>query len=109
MIDPADRTHILKGYLAWELPFGQGRRFMISASGLVDALVGGWMASAIFRYESGQPLRILSRNSYTGWSTFGYPIYANADPTDIGSALFGQVISRTGQPRQGQLGGRFEW
>jgi hypothetical protein len=29
--------------------------------------------------------------------------------TDIGSALFGQVVSTTGQPRQGQLGVRFTW
>lgn len=29
--------------------------------------------------------------------------------TDIGSPLFGQVVSTTGQPRQGQLGVRFEW
>lgn len=81
VIDPTDRRHILKGYLAWELPFGQGRRFMSNADGWLEALVGGWMVSTIFRYESGQPLRILSTNSYTGWSDFGYPIYVNADPS----------------------------
>jgi hypothetical protein len=59
---------------------GSGRRFMSNANTVVDAIAGGWTLSAIFRYQSGQPLRILSRNSYTGWSTFGYPIYANADP-----------------------------
>jgi outer membrane receptor protein involved in Fe transport len=33
-----------------------------------------------------------------------------ADPvTTIGNPLFGQVISTTGQPRQGQLGLRLEW
>jgi hypothetical protein len=201
VIDAADRTHVFKGYVAWELPVGRGRRFMNNANSALEALVGGWTVSAIFRYQSGQPLRILSRNSYTGWSTFGYPIYVNADPngnfdrqfnagnfdqanpqaegnryfdpaafsnppygelgkgpgsfkqlrgfggayedfgimknvrfanryqaqirfeminlfnrgyfanpvTDIGSALFGQVVSTTGQPRQGQLGVRFTW
>jgi hypothetical protein len=201
VIDPFDRTHVLKGYVAWELPFGRNRRFMSNANTVVDAIAGGWTLSAIFRYESGRPLRITSRNSYTGWSTFGYPIYVNADPngnfnrqfnagnfdqanpraegnryfdprafsnpaygelgtgpghfkqlrgfggmyedfgimknlalgnryqvqirfeminlfnrayyanpvTDIGSPLFGQVTSTTGQPRQGQLGVRFTW
>jgi hypothetical protein len=34
----------------------------------------------MFRYQTGSPLRVVSSNSYTGWSTYGYPIYANADP-----------------------------
>lgn len=201
VIDNSDRAHIFKGYVAWALPFGKGRHFLRNTGGLGEALLGGWTASMIFRYESGAPLRILSRNRYTGWSDFGYPIYVNADPngnfdrqfnagnfdqadptaagnryfdpsafsnppygelgtgpgyfkqlrgfggayedfglmknvslsnrhrvqirfeiinlfnrryfmnpvTDIGSNLFGQVTGTTGQPRQGQLGVRFEW
>jgi hypothetical protein len=201
VIDPNDRTHVFKGYIAWELPFGSGRRFMSGAGPVANALVSGWSVSSIFRYHSGTPLRVVSNNSYTGWSTFGYPIYANVDPnadlrsqfdpdafdqtntaaagnryfdpkafsnpsygqlgagpgfleqlrgfggayedlgimknirggdryrvqirfelinafnrryfadpvTSIGNPLFGQVISTTGQPRQGQLGLRLEW
>ena len=200
IIDPNDRTHVFKGYVAWEVPFGRGRRFMSESGALANALVNGWTISTIFRYHSGTPLRIVSNNAYTGWSTFGYPIYVNvkpdadlqsqfnsdafdqtnpaaagnryfdptaftnptygelgtgpgffkdlrgfggafedlgimkdfrtdryrvqirfelinmfnrryfADPvTAIGNPQFGQVISTTGQPRQGQLGLRFEW
>jgi hypothetical protein len=74
VISKFDRTHVLKGYVAWELPFGQGRRFM-NKGGLADALLGGWEMSLIFRYESGAPLSITSNNSYFGW--YGYPIYVN--------------------------------
>jgi hypothetical protein len=74
-----DLTHVLKGYLAWELPFGQGRRWA-NSSGWQDALFGGWTVSLLFRYETGPPLRILSNNYYAGWNDWGYPIYVNADP-----------------------------
>ena len=72
-----DRTHVAKGYVAWSLPFGSGRRFLGNATGLTAALVNGWTISAIFRYESGLPLAVSSSNTYAGWQ---YPIYANRDP-----------------------------
>ncbi len=192
-----DRTHVFKGYVAWDVPIGKGRRFL-NRGGVLDALVGGWQLSALFRYDSGAPLSITSSNSYPGWS---YPIYVNADPngnferqfdakdfdaadpaapgnryfdpkafsnpahgefgsgpgrfeqlrgfgraqediglmksfpigksarlqmrfelinafnrhtfsdpvTDIANPLFGQVVSTTGEPRQGQVGVRVEW
>ena len=72
-----DRTHILKGFVTWSLPFGAGRRFLSSASGPRNALVGGWNISSVFRYQSGLPLAITSSNSYGGWM---YPIYVNRNP-----------------------------
>src|SRR5262245_42980501 len=77
VIAAGDRTHVFKGYLAWSLPVGSGRRFLRDASGLTEALVGGWNVSGIFRYESGLPLTVSSSNAYGGWF---YPIYANRDP-----------------------------
>jgi hypothetical protein len=77
VIAPFDRTHILKGYVDFELPFGKGRRFM-DKGGLANALLGGWDVSLIFWYGSGSPLAITSNASYAGWS--GYPIYVNRDP-----------------------------
>jgi hypothetical protein len=71
-----DQTHVFKGYVAWELPFGKGRRFA-NKEGVTDALLGGWELSLIFRYDSGAPIYFNSSNSITGWSTFGYPIYVN--------------------------------
>ena len=78
VIGDNDRTHIAKGYVAWSLPFGSGRRFLGDAGGLTNQLVGGWTVSMIYRYESGLPLRITSSNGYAGWQ---YPIYVNRDPS----------------------------
>ena len=65
--------------MTWELPFGEGRRYL-DRSGAMDALLGGWQVSVIFKHLTGTPMAITSSASYAGWSTYGYPIYVNADP-----------------------------
>jgi hypothetical protein len=61
-----DARHQLNANVLVELPFGQGRKFMRNASGLAEALVGGWQLSGIFRYRSGLPTSV----AYTGiWVT----------------------------------------
>jgi len=42
----------------YQMPFGQGRRFGKSMPGALDAVIGGWEASAIVSLLSGQPLNI---------------------------------------------------
>jgi hypothetical protein len=79
VIDANDMTHVLKGFVTWELPLGKGRRFL-NRAGAADALLGGWQLSVMFKHFSGTPIAIISSASYTGWSTYGYPIYVNADP-----------------------------
>ncbi|MBZ5582526.1 MAG: TonB-dependent receptor [Acidobacteriia bacterium] len=62
-----DRTHILKGVVAYDLPFGKGRRFASGGSKALDAIAGGWTLSGAFRYDTGQPLSVNSNNYYPGW------------------------------------------
>lgn len=69
-----DMTHVFKGYVSYELPFGKGRPFLSNRSRLVDALVGGWNLAGILRYASGQPLPVRSGNWYQVW---GGIVYAN--------------------------------
>jgi hypothetical protein len=54
-----DVTHIINASITWELPFGQGRKF-ISGGGVVDRLIGGWQVGSIVHYQSGAPISILS-------------------------------------------------
>jgi len=82
-----DRTHVLKGYVAWELPFGKGRRYM-NTGGWKDGFFGGWQLSVLFKYTTGLPLAIRSNNYIAGWSDFGYPIYVNADPNGNYDVMF---------------------
>ncbi|MPY86859.1 MAG: hypothetical protein GEU99_02960 [Luteitalea sp.] len=72
-----DLTHVFKGYVSYELPLGEGRRFLADASGLLNALVGGWTIAGIVNYQSGRPIPIVSNNWYQVWSG---TIYANVDP-----------------------------
>ena len=44
--------------LLYEVPFGKGRRFGKDMPRALDAIVGGWQASAIVSLLSGQPLNI---------------------------------------------------
>ena len=71
-----DRAHIFKGLAAWQLPFGVGRRYL-SNGGVLDAIIGGWNLTTIFKYQSGIPLGISPNVNYSGWDG---AVYANYDP-----------------------------
>jgi hypothetical protein len=51
---PGSITHALKFNWIYELPFGNGRRFLGTSSGWVDRLVGGWEIDGIARIQSGR-------------------------------------------------------
>jgi hypothetical protein len=59
-----DVPHRVTGSILYELPFGQGRRWGGSASGVTNALVGGWSVNAIGQLQSGRPLDFNARNIY---------------------------------------------
>jgi hypothetical protein len=40
----------------WDLPVGKGRHFLNGASRPIDAVVGGWSFTLIYRYNSGNPV-----------------------------------------------------
>lgn len=50
-----DRRHQFTGSFNYELPFGRGRGFFGNASGLTQAVVGGWQLNAIVSLLSGRP------------------------------------------------------
>jgi hypothetical protein len=49
-----DVPHVLSAAFVYELPFGQGRKYL-NQGGVANALLGGWQVSSIFRYSSGLP------------------------------------------------------
>lgn len=49
------RAHQFSGSFNYELPFGRGRGFYGGASGLTEALVGGWQLNGIVSLLSGRP------------------------------------------------------
>ena len=50
-----DSPHVLSAAFVYELPVGQGKKYM-DQGGVTNALLGGWQASTIFRYSSGFPI-----------------------------------------------------
>ena len=75
-----DRAHVLKGYLQYQLPFGRGRGFLRDAPGWLNAVVGGWDFTWVFRYNTGAPLGIGTNVWYPGWEGAVYAdVNGNAD------------------------------
>ncbi len=48
-----DRRHRFLTTYLYELPFGQGKRFLGSSNGALNALVGGWEAAGVVLVQSG--------------------------------------------------------
>jgi hypothetical protein len=62
-----DIRHIINMNSIWELPFGRGRMFFSNSNKVVNAILGGWQLTSIFRYNSGLP--VSSPVDLGGWPT----------------------------------------
>jgi hypothetical protein len=56
MISDLDSPHRLSLSGIYSFPFGKGRKFLSSASGLTEALVGGWQIQGVYAYQTGFPV-----------------------------------------------------
>jgi carboxypeptidase family protein len=52
---PWDIPHLFAASFGYELPFGNGRKFLPDAGRLVKGMVGGWQLQSIVNYRSGLP------------------------------------------------------
>ncbi len=113
-----DLTHIVKGYVSYELPFGKGRRWTTQNRWL-NGVLGGWNMTWLLNYHSGQPFQVGASNPY--WPQWGN-IYPNfnlsgfngpADPSGYVPVPSGQTpppsnfympSSVASNPPAGQLG-----
>ena len=53
------QTHVVNGQAIYQLPFGEGRRWL-SRQGWLNGLVGDWQVASILALQSGSPLTIYS-------------------------------------------------
>ena len=84
--------HVFVATATWELPFGQGKRFLNHAGAAARAF-GGWQVTFFCRYTDGLPLAITSGNPL---AAFGYPniradytgrpVYLKTNPRDFNPA-----------------------
>jgi hypothetical protein len=57
----------------YDLPFGQARQFLGNASGVLNGVVGGWQADAIFQAQTGPPGSLSVSTSTLNTGTTQYP------------------------------------
>jgi len=62
----------------WQLPFGKGRTFLSNAGPAVQAVLGGWQLSGIYRWNTGLPT--ISPYDDARWAT-NWNVQANVTPT----------------------------
>ena len=72
--------HLSGGY---QLPFGKGKKFMSSATGAADKLVGGWSVQWITTLQGGQPITLGCPNGTTT-ATGCYDLLVPGQPLDLG-------------------------
>jgi hypothetical protein len=87
-----DATHQVNANWIWELPIGRGQRFAHGSGRLLDAAIGGWQLSGLFRITSGFPVTV--DNGFSSFPT-NFEMEGNADK--IGPVRTG-VYTNTGVP-----------
>lgn len=59
-----DTTHVFNGSGIYQLPFGQGKRFL-NYGGVADKILGGWELSGLVQWFSGAPITFVdTRGTY---------------------------------------------
>jgi hypothetical protein len=83
MLDTPHRLNIVANY---DLPFGEGKRW-VRGGGLLQALVGGWTVTGVGSYQSGFPIGISQSNNNSGLLGSGQRpnLVSGVDPGTSGS------------------------
>jgi hypothetical protein len=64
-----DITHVFSVFWLAELPFGRGKRFLGTSNRALDAVLGGWQLSGIWRQSSGLPTGVHNGGVWpTNWN-----------------------------------------
>jgi hypothetical protein len=93
-ISDFDNTHQLNTNFIVELPFGKNKYVARNASGVANAVIGGWSLSGLARWSSGFPLTIGNGSTWpTNWQLQGAA-------TQIGPVHTGVVKQSSDFPTQ---------
>jgi hypothetical protein len=98
MISDLDVTNRLAISGIYELPFGQGKRFLADANTVTDALLGGWQIQGVYTYQTGFPVAFGTDGFYNGTDPVnGSDIAFDQTSTSkwINTGVFTSVLSDT--------------
>jgi hypothetical protein len=91
-----DTTHMINSNWVYELPLGKGKRFGSGMSKIVDAFLGGWQISGLWRWSSGYPFDVYAFNNWsTNWDLESYGILTGPKPK-TGQFIVAQAGGGTG-------------
>ena len=95
-VNGSDLTHVFKGNFVYELPFGQGKKFM-GGSGLLSRVVSGWRVASIVTEQSGTPFGVLSARGTLNRAarSAGETANTSLDKSQLDN-LFGVVMTGNG-------------
>jgi len=85
-----DNTHLFNMMGVYNLPFGKGRKYAGSSNGFVDAIIGGWQISGLWRWSSGFPISVFETGVWpTNWNNNNWALW-NGKPvsTQHGANMF---------------------
>ena len=90
-----DTKHIITVDSLYEFPFGKGKAFVNTNNHIVNALIGGWQLSDVFRATSGLPWDVREPGWTTDWQIEGFGVQTaplhikkHIDPTSGDPAYF---------------------
>ena len=66
-----DVAHRVVASFVWNLPFGKGERIGGNASGLKQALIGGWQMNGIYLWQGGFPISVFAADVGGVLDSFG--------------------------------------
>jgi Carboxypeptidase regulatory-like domain len=87
-----DATHQLNANWIYKLPVGRGQQFARGSSRALDAVIGGWQISGLFRLTSGFPVTVDN-----GFSNFPTNFEMEGNANKVGAVKTG-VYTNTGTP-----------
>ena len=101
-----DVDHRLVGSFVYNLPFGKGEKYATDASGVKNALVGGWQVNGIYTLQRGFPITITAADLGGLNDTFGTNRADLVGDPDNGDRSVTQWFNTSAyaQPPQGALG-----
>jgi hypothetical protein len=73
-----DIRHLINAFAVWQMPFGKGKALMNTSNRALDAVLGGWQLSGIYRWNTGLPTG--SPFDDARWAT-NWNVQANVTPT----------------------------
>jgi hypothetical protein len=74
-----DTTHAVNANIVYQLPFGRGKHFGTGMNKILDAFVGGWEITGLYRQTSGLPFNVINGQRWpTNWNIGG-----NATPNGL--------------------------